>query len=62
MKKTLQALNELGREGPVGKEAYRAKQRKLTWPEKVRVVVELQKIAQPIMAARGKAVTVWPQD
>ena len=49
-------------ERPMGKEAYRTKQRKLSWPEKVRVVVELQKIAKPILAARGKSVTVWPVD
>lgn len=49
-------------EAPAGKAAYRTKQRKLSWPEKVKVVIELQKIAKPILAARGKSVTVWPED
>ena len=49
-------------EAPAGKAAYRAKQRKLSWPEKVKVVIELQKIAKPILAARGRSVTVWPED
>ena len=49
-------------ETPPGKEAYRTRQRKLSWPEKVKVVIELQKIAKPILAARGKSVTVWPED
>ncbi len=49
-------------EAPAGKDAYRTKQRKLSWPEKVKVVIELQKIAKPILAARGKSVTVWPED
>lgn len=47
-------------EAPAGKNAYRTKQRKLSWPEKVKVVIELQKIAEPILAARGKTVIVWP--
>jgi hypothetical protein len=45
-----------------GKDAYRTKQRKLSWPEKVKVVIELQKIARPILAARGKSVMVWPEE
>ena len=49
-------------ETPPGKDAYRTKQRKLSWPDKVKVVIELQKIAKPILAARGQSVTVWPQD
>ena len=49
-------------ERPVGKAAYRTKQRQLSWPEKVRVVIQLQKIAKPILEARGKSVTVWPED
>lgn len=46
----------------MGKDAYRAKQRQLSWPEKVRAVVALQKIAKPILEARGKSVTVWPEE
>jgi hypothetical protein len=49
-------------EAPAGKDAYRTMQRKLSWPEKVKVVIELQKIAKPILAARGKSVTVWPEN
>ena len=49
-------------EAPPGKNAYRTQQRRLSWPEKVRVVIELQKIAKPILAARGKSVRVWPED
>ena len=49
-------------ERPAGKEAYRTKQRQLSWPEKVRVVIQLQKIAKPILEARGKTVRVWPAD
>ena len=49
-------------EASLGKDAYRTKQRKLSWPEKVKVVIDLQKIAKPILAARGKIVTVWPGD
>ena len=49
-------------EAPPGKDAYRTKQRKLSWSDKVKVVIELQKIAKPILAARGKTVTVWPED
>ena len=49
-------------EAPAGKTAYRTKQRKLSWPDKVKVVIKLQKIARPILAARGKSVTVWPED
>ena len=49
-------------ESRCGKNAYRAKQRALSWPEKVRVVIALQKMAQPILKARGKSVSVWPED
>lgn len=49
-------------ENPAGKAAYRARQRTLSWPEKVRVVIELQRIAAPVLRARGKTVTVWPED
>ena len=41
---------------------HRARLRSLSWPDKVKVVIELQKIAQPILAARGKSVAVWPED
>lgn len=69
MKKALEALNKLERCDVIatpdyirGKLDYRARLRKLSWPDKVKVVIELQKIAKPILAARGKSVTVWPED
>ena len=69
MKKALQVLYKLERSGVIatpdhmgGKLDYRTRLRKLSWPEKVKVVIELQKIARPILAARGKSVTVWPED
>lgn len=33
--------------------------RKLFMPEKIRIVVELQKIAAPILRARGETSFVW---
>ena len=38
---------------------YREKLRNLPLPEKVRIVVELQKIAAPILRARGEKPIVW---
>lgn len=43
----------------VGKTRHRAALQTLSYPEKVRVVVELQKIAAPILKARGKSPHVW---
>jgi hypothetical protein len=34
----------------------------LPWPEKVRMVVELQRMAAPILRARGQTVRVWQLD
>jgi len=42
-----------------GKPKYREMLRKLPLPEKVRIVVELQKIAAPILRARGENPRVW---
>jgi len=42
------------------KSKHRAALRALSYPEKVRVVVELQKMAAPILKARGKTVHIWP--
>ena len=50
----LKRLVQLG-----SKPEYRAMMRDLSMPEKVRVVVELQKIAAPILRARGREVYVW---
>jgi len=38
---------------------HRTALRTLSYPEKVRIVVELQKIAVPILKARGKAAHAW---
>ena len=42
-----------------GKPLHREALRKLPLPEKVRIVVELQKIAAPILRARGETPFVW---
>ena len=62
MNPTMDPKRITGAKAPAGKAAYRTKQRKLSWPDKVKIVIELQKIAKPILAARGKSVTVWPVD
>lgn len=41
------------------KEGHRNALRTLSYPEKVKVVVELQRIAAPVLRARGRAVKVW---
>ena len=69
MKKALEAFDKLERSGVIAmpdclgqKLDHRARLRKLSWPDKVKVVIELQKIAKPILAARGITVTIWPED
>jgi hypothetical protein len=42
-----------------GKPLHRETLRKLSMPEKVRIVVELQKIAAPILRARGETPFIW---
>jgi len=42
-----------------GKPLHREALRNLPLPEKVRIVVELQKIAAPILRARGENPFVW---
>jgi len=44
---------------PWGKPLHREALRKLPLPEKVRIVVELQKIAAPLLRARGENPFVW---
>jgi len=44
---------------PFGKPLHREALRKLPLPEKVRIVVALQKIAAPILRARGENPFVW---
>ena len=41
------------------KPLHREALRKLPLPEKVRIVIELQKIAAPILRARGETPFVW---
>ena len=41
------------------KEARRRKLAKLPFPEKVRAVVRLQRMAAPVQLARGRHVRVW---
>ncbi len=45
-----------------GKEAHRRRLVDLPYPEKVRIVVELQRIAAPILKARGVMVSPWHLD
>ena len=41
------------------KEDRRHKLSQLPFPEKVRVVVRLQRMAEPVLRARGRQVRVW---
>jgi len=41
------------------KKARRRQLAALPFPEKVRVVVQLQRMAVPLLRARGRAVRVW---
>ena len=44
---------------PFSKERHRRELRFLSFPEKVKRVVELQRIAAPIIRARGLHVRIW---
>lgn len=44
------------------KERRRQKLAALPFPEKVRIVVQLQQMAAPLLRARGRAVRVWRVD
>ena len=44
------------------KTAYRAHMRDWPYPEKVKIVVGLQKIVAPILRSRGQQVFVWSLD
>lgn len=41
------------------KEARRRKLAELPFPDKVRTVVRLQRMVEPLLRARGKRVRVW---
>ena len=43
----------------IEKSAQRKKNACMSFEDKIKVVVRLQKIAQPILAQRGIPVTVW---
>ena len=45
-----------------GKPRHREALRKLPLPEKVRIVIELQKIVAPILRARGQTPFIWQCD
>ncbi|MCL1919522.1 MAG: hypothetical protein FWG50_00360 [Kiritimatiellaeota bacterium] len=59
MEKPDDRLNRAVTPFPFGKPLHREALRKLPMPEKVRIVVALQKIAAPILRARGETPTVW---
>lgn len=44
------------------KENRRSRLADLPFHEKVRAVIQLQKMAAPVLRARGKQVTVWSLD
>lgn len=46
-------------EAQYAKENFRRRQAALSYPEKVRQLVELQKRLAPIYAARGKTIVPW---
>ena len=44
------------------KEARRHKLAAMPFPEKVRAVIQMQKMVAPILRARGRKVRIWPLD
>ena len=44
------------------KEKRRSRLAGMPFPDKVRAVVQMQKMAAPVLRARGKHVTVWSID
>ena len=44
------------------KETRRRKLASLPYPDKVRIVVQLQQMAAPLLRARGRKVCIWPVD
>jgi len=44
---------------PLGKPQYREAMRKLSWPKKVRIIEEMQKMHAPILRARGENPIIW---
>jgi hypothetical protein len=46
----------------LAKEKRRSQLADMSFPDKVRAVVQLQRMAAPVLRARGKQVTVWTID
>lgn len=44
------------------KEKRRSRLAGMSFPDKVQAVVQLQRMASPVLRARGKHVTVWSLD
>jgi hypothetical protein len=44
------------------KEQHRRKLAALSYPEKVRIVVRMQEMAEPILRTRGRSVRIWRLD
>lgn len=59
---TMDALNPEIARLIIAKEQRRRKLAALSFAEKVRVVVQLQQMAAPILRARGRPVAVWALD
>ena len=34
----------------------------LPFPEKVRMVIQMQQMVEPILRARGRSIRIWPTD
>jgi hypothetical protein len=45
-----------------GKDRRRRRLASLPFHEKVRLLIELQKMAAPILEARGRRAPVWPEE
>ena len=61
----METLDKLKPSNPspfLGKPLHREALRKLPLPEKVRIVVELQKIVAPLLRARGQTPFIWKLD
>lgn len=59
---TMDALNPEIARLIIAKEQRRRKLAALSFAEKVRVVVQLQQMAAPILRARGRSASVWALD
>lgn len=55
----MESLNRFIQKLILAKEARRRDLARLPYPEKVKIVVELQKMAAPLLQARGRKVQPW---